>query len=74
MATTRIITDQYGNEIEIPRLATHGAAATQTEATQLTGTDPIDDAPEASAVDLAVRADQPFAEGFDNRLIARRAF
>lgn len=42
-AGARIITTASGNEIEIPRLATPGAAATQTEATQLTGTDPTFD-------------------------------
>lgn len=42
-AGARIITTASGNEIEIPRLATHGAAATATEATQIGGTDPTFD-------------------------------
>lgn len=42
-AGARILTTASGSDMEIPRLATPGAAAVQTEATQLTGTDPTFD-------------------------------
>lgn len=42
-AGARILTTASGVDLDIPRLATPGAAATQTEATQLTGTDPTFD-------------------------------